>query len=148
MVSAKALSKPNVEGAWSCRGTRELEDHSLEPVASVVSHQPAKLLLWADANTVWHLHALGFDWSYAWSFLLRIHGNAGAACSAHNARQKLPANTRVLDLGRRVHNNRVAIGCARPCRASGDSNAGGTSVQQHPKGSLRAWHFIWIINLK
>src|SRR6476661_2513303 len=138
MVSAKALSYPYVEDTRSCRGTRELEDHSLEPVASVVSHQSAELFLWTDANSVSHLYAVGVDRSYAWPFLLRIHGNTGATCSAHHARQKLPANTRVLDLGRRVHNNRVALDSVGPPRASGDSNATGTRVQQNPEGSVRA----------
>ncbi len=58
-----------------------------------LSANPTLRALGPDANSVSHLHALGLDRSYAWPFLLRIHGNAGAACSAHHARQKLPANT-------------------------------------------------------
>ena len=78
-----------VEGARSCGGTRELEDYSPEPVASAFSHQPAELLLWADANSVWHLHALGLDWSYAWPFLLRIHRNAGATSQCASCAAKV-----------------------------------------------------------
>src|ERR1051326_841049 len=122
MVSAKTLRLPDAPLIGSCRGTRELEDYSPEPVTSTFSYEPPELLLWSDTNSVWELHALGFTWKSAGYLFVHLPRDARAICGPHHARPELPSYGRILDLGRSIYHDSVAADRPGPGSLSGDSN--------------------------
>ena len=65
---------------------------------------------------------MGLPWTITGNFFVRLPGDARAICSAHHARQKLPAYDRLLDLGRSICYHGVTAGRARSRSISGYSS--------------------------
>lgn len=74
-------------------------------------------------------------------FLL-LYRYSGATRSADHARQKLPAHARILDLGWRIHNNRVAFGGLGPRSISCYSSLTERGCQRNINRCARASHII------
>src|SRR5439155_131237 len=122
VLSTKPLRYSNSPRVGPRRGTRELEDHSSESVASTFSYEPPELLLWPYTNSTWDLYAVGFHRKITGYFFVCLRRDARAICSAHHAWQKLSTHDRVLDLGGSVYYNGVAAGRTRSRGVSGDSD--------------------------
>src|SRR5205823_6576025 len=83
-------------------GTRRLEAHSSQPIASAFSQQFDELFIRPDQNSLSHLHDLDRNRTGARAFSLCLSWNAGAVGPAPSSRTNASANVRVLGLGRRA----------------------------------------------
>jgi len=109
MVSAQAFAEPNAACLGAGRRTGELENCSLESVASTFPHKLIELSLWPNANSVSNVHALGLDRAGSGAFFVRVYRNLGSTWAQSDARQESTAYYRVLDLGRGVCDNSFTL---------------------------------------
>ena len=130
MGSAKAFAECDVARFGTSSGARELEDYSPEPIASAFSYQPVELCLWFNANSIRRVHVLGFNGSNTGAVSLRVYRDVGSICDESTKWAYLPANDRVLDMGRCLCYDNTAPGRAGShCVSSG--RAGRWSANQH-----------------
>lgn len=90
----------------SCVGTGSrtgrLEVNFAEPTASAVSQQLDELPLWANQDSLSHMHGLDRDWPGAGAVSLRVSRDSGTIRVAAGPRGNSPASLRILGLGRRT----------------------------------------------
>src|SRR5436190_5143133 len=100
-----AASSGKVEATARLRtggGARRLEAHSLESVASALSHKLNELFVRPDQNSFPHMHDLDRDWPGTGTVSVRLSWDVGAIGVAAGARTNAPAGLRILGLGRRA----------------------------------------------
>ena len=87
----KLLRNRNPGGFGTSRGTRRLEDHLVEPVASTFSDQPAQLSLWTNHGPIQDVYTLGSDRASAGIVLVHLCRHLGTARPEFGAWEKSPA---------------------------------------------------------
>src|SRR5207253_8626531 len=99
-TSSRKIEEPPRVGTGG--RTRGVEAHSSQPITSALSYQLDELLIWADQDSLSHLHDLDCDRTGARTLSLRLPWDAGTIRSAPGPRTNTSASVRILGLGRRA----------------------------------------------
>src|SRR5262245_11389144 len=137
MAETKIIRKSDLGRFETCGREGRVEDHPSESASSALSNKSVELSLWANADSISDLHALGRDWTGAGIISLFLFGNLRTIGVESRTREDTSSGDRVLDLVRRFRQRGSDSHIIGTNRLTHTSRSGKESARRSPEPSRR-----------